>query len=239
MFPIPIRNFRIFFYQRECERLGILLLQYIEELSTKVSNISKTLDVPKERFEISSFYLYYHFRKVDERIYYSLCLAVSYLLQNFSLFHDEQEKYLFIDFLQNMVNNEKRLKGCKFFEGFLRVYLFQGELNTPMLLPPIREYKGNFVINDFLAIMRRIYTVRSYKHENIFEIKIPRKHPLVQKRIRGYTDKGSESSESEKARRQSLPFTAEEELKELYKERERLSALRWVKSQIDYHQQNE
>jgi hypothetical protein len=57
-------------------------------------------------------------------------------------------------------------------------------------LPSVREYRGNFEV-DIQDILRRLFKIRFHKSPRLARTQ----------RVRGYRDKGSESSLSERARR--------------------------------------
>jgi hypothetical protein len=143
--------------------------------------------------------------------------------------------------MENLIRNEIRWKNTKFYPGF--AYLLDSlerYKGIEKLLPPIREWKGNYQADNFIQELPRIFSIRKFKHENIFLEKEPLKHKRYAKRVRGYTDQGSESSESVRARRRANAFATEEELQQAYnRELAKNDQLQWLKLQFTLRHQRE
>jgi len=237
----PVED-RLSFYRTEANWLAEELEHYLEELSTKIGDISKPKDIP-EKFEQFSFYCYFHFRKVTDKEYYLLCLAIGSLLDsNFAIAEKGSTKYfLLYELFENIIRNENRWTNAKFAHGFmLLIESFKKWIGIEKSLPPIREWKGNYQVNSFHETLQRIFTIRTIRHENIFEEKEPLKHKRYASRVRGYTDQGSTSSSSERARRQANVFGSREEIvKELLRAERELVQLNYVKFQMFYKERRE
>jgi hypothetical protein len=238
---LPIED-RMSFYRHEAGWLAEELELYIEDLSTQISSISNPRE-GAEYFEVLSFYLYFHFRKVSDKEYYLLCLAIGFLLDsNFrSRKKGTTEIFILYELFENIIRNENRWEHAKWSKGFM---LLIESLNKwkgiDKLLPPIREWKGNYQVVSFRDTLKRIFTIRVSKHENIHEEKEPLKHKAHSKRIRGYTDQGSASSESTRARRQANIFGSKEEIqKEIHRKQLEIAQLNYVRFQVFYKEQRE
>jgi len=122
-----------------------------------------------------------------------------------------EDKYIFDNLVEEIRRNKLRFKDTKFFEFFTSLGIIpyaEKYENGITLRCPIREYLGNYE-SDLLSDLRRVYTVR---------YNTPRR---VKRKVfhRGYDDKGSESSVSERARRSAntveFPYLTKDFLRHL------------------------
>jgi len=202
------------FWQGELRDAGASLRQYIEELSNHVTNISQVEN---------SFYVYFHWRDVDEQMFYRLSVALtglfcyegpssgwspefSYLVQ---LLSEEYSKYKF------------RFIETKFYKFFtvLGSIPYAESYPNGITLIPVQEYLGN-IKSSVEKDLKRIYTVR---------ILSPRR--LKREAFhRGYDDKGTESSVSDRARRaaniEEFPYLTKDFLEVLRRHQDPLGLLR-------------
>jgi hypothetical protein len=201
------------FWQGKLRSSAILLRRYIEELRNHVTDSSK----------VDSFYIYFHWRDMDERVYYNLRLAVVgvYNYENIQEWTAE-ERYLLENLVEELSKNKLRFKATKFFEffSFLGIIPYVDQYPKGITLScPIREFLGNYEINitDWL---KRGYTVR---YNTPRRVKRKTFH-------RGYDDKGSESSVSERARRSAntveFPYLTKDFLKVLQEHSDPIRLLR-------------
>jgi len=173
------------FWQGKLQKSASELRKYIEELRNHVTDTSK----------VETFYLYFHWRDLDEKAYYNLRIALT------GLFCYEGE-FLRTDsvclYLANLLGEELskyrfRVAQSKFVQFFDTLgsipYAKEYKLGITLQMP-IREFLGNYE-ESVNKLLRRIFTVR---------LNTPRR---VKRKVfhRGYDDKGSESSVSERARR--------------------------------------
>jgi len=236
LFPYSFTEGRLAFYKELAERLGAELEHYLLDLSSQITDISKPKKISKKGWSISSFYLYFHFRQVKEREYYLLCLAVQWLLRNrLSALKEEGSSYLLLyDLYENIVRNELRWSNAKFSKGFILVLdsltKYKG---IESLLPPIREWKGNYNVTNFTdEVLKRIFTIRTERHQNTFMNQELNKRSPKTDRPRGYRDQGSMSSSSDRARRQANQAGFEEVQRIYEKEQKEKAQLSWVKFQF-------
>jgi hypothetical protein len=176
---------RILWYKGEAERLSNQLLRHIEVLRNQITSTSRK----------RPFFLYFNWRRMSEREYYSLILAVMWILHNRSITSslDELSDHIFRDLLEDIYRNISRFRQTKFSEIFIQYILLLGTFETNgSKYPPIREWKGNYSISlaDWLVnnFTLRLDTPRKAKRQEF---------------IRGYRDHGSKASDSEVARRQA------------------------------------
>jgi hypothetical protein len=193
----------------------------------------------EEDFHVESWYLYYHFRKVSDAEYYILALAIGNLLWHFRYQNeavDSEIRTIFYDFLENFLRNETRVEGSAFYKGFIWVVdSLEKYKGAETSLPTIREWKGNYQRSSILNLLRMIYTIRQVKHVNVQYPKTPREKELLRsKRIRGYTDQGTESTESQRARRRANEYVTEKEIQsELQRSRSSTLQMNWIRTQFD------
>jgi hypothetical protein len=113
----------------------------------------------------------------------------------------------FLEVLQfDLTRTKKRMKdGKHLHSSFLAIGDCLDELfEDPEYAPSYREWRGNFFLDVYVLLKKTFYWFR-YS---------PRK-PKRQERIRGYRDKGSKSSDTEKARREANTSTWNEYLQEV------------------------
>jgi hypothetical protein len=176
----------ILFWRETLQEAGLQLVQRIEELRNHVTDTSKR----------DTFYVYFHWREVSEREYYQLKLALAGVLHNYKdwLYSDNLNLYLFNLLADEISRNRKRFQKTKFFWFFnlsLGFFVSDEWLEYKGFhVIPIREYLGNYAI-PLRQVLQRVYTVR-YNTPRRIKQKVFR---------RGYDDKGSASSVSERARR--------------------------------------
>jgi len=180
----PKDSSEVAFWQRKLQESGSLLRRYIEELRNHITDTSKR----------DTFYVYFHWRSLNEKSYYNLKLAITglFVFEN-SKDWDPTFSYLVNLLVEEVSKYNLRFKDTKFFEFFNHYlgYIPHAEkFPNGIQLIPIREYLGNFEENPY-EILKRVYTLR---------FNTPRR---VKRKVfhRGYDDKGSESSVSERARR--------------------------------------
>jgi len=175
----------ILFWREEISRAASELLRRVEELRNQVAA------PPKQ-----SFYVYFNWRNLDERGWYQLRMAIVgiHWYHKELLREDPIFRYLITNLSEECNRQTKRFRRTKFFYffnlgiGFLTSddwFKYNG-----YIVPPIREYLGNFKVSPRL-VFQRTYSVR---------LETPKR---VKQKVfrRGYDDKGSESSESERARK--------------------------------------
>jgi hypothetical protein len=203
------------FWRDKLKESGSNLSRYIDELRNHVTDTSKRKD---------SFYLYFHWRVVDERSFYNLELGVVGLVHFYKdTLRDPVNQYIYSCLCEELEKNAKRFKECKFFNFFtLSLGFFISDLwyeYQGFQIIPIREFLGNYEqsLNELLP---RVYTVRYNTPRRVKE-KVFR---------RGYDDKGSESSVSEKARRRAnqteFPYLTTDFLEYLREHPDPISLLR-------------
>jgi len=205
----------ISFWREEAHEAASELVRRVEELRNHVAVTSKT----------KGFYVYFHWRDLDERGYYQLCLALTGIHWFYPgwLREDSLNHYLVSNLSEELSRNEVRFKRTKFFWFFS---LSIGFLVTDDWLKykgykivPIREYLGNYKVNP-RSLLQRIYTVRQETRKRVKQ-KVFR---------RGYDDKGSESSVSERARkdanRSEFPYLTGEFLEWLRQKEDPIRVLR-------------
>jgi len=174
------------FWREEAHEAASELIKRVEELRNQVAVTSKA----------SGFYVYFHWRELDERAYYQLELALTGIHWFYKAWLEEStlNEYIVNLLGEEVQRNSRRFSETKFYWffktsiGFLVSddwYQYNG-----YRVPPIREYLGNYKVN-IRKLFQRIYTIRA---------ETPRR---VKQKVfrRGYDDKGSESSVSERARR--------------------------------------
>jgi hypothetical protein len=163
------------------------LLDYLEDLTTKVPDTSK----------IQSN-LSLQWRRVTQKEWILLQTAVDCLKQIPFLF--EKMSLMarsFLEVLQFDLDRTKaRLFGAKHLQDLMLCIADRDALEVflgdPSYQISYREWRGNF-FSDVYSLCKRIFFFFRYN---------PRS-PRKQERIRGYRDKGSKSSDSEKARREA------------------------------------
>jgi hypothetical protein len=205
----------IAFWRREAREAASELVKRIDELRNHVTVTSKS----------ASFYVYFHWRDLDERGYYQLELALCGILWYHKewLLADNLNQYLLNNLIEEVGRNEKRFRRTKFFWffslsiGFLvsdKWLEYKG-----YQLPPIREYLGNYKMNPG-KLFGRIYSVRTESRKRL-------KRKVFR---RGYDDKGSESSVSDRARKDAnrgeFPYLTADFLEWLRKSDDPLKVLR-------------
>jgi len=172
---------------------------------------------------VDTFYIYFHWRDMDERVYYNLRLAIVgvYVYENI-LDWTPEERYLLENLKEECDKNKLRFKETKFFEFFTFLGIIPYADKYPLgitLQCPIREFLGNYEI-DLIERLKRIYTVR---YNTPRRVKRKTFH-------RGYDDKGSESSVSERARRSAntveFPYLTKDFLKVLQEHSDPIRLLR-------------
>jgi len=226
---------KLTFYKKEAERLGSELENYILELSAMIGNISQPKQFSKKGWSISSFYLYFHFRKVTDREYYLLCLSIQWVMSHsLPKFRKEGASYFILyDLFENVVRNEKRFVGSKFYKAFVYVLdSLEKYIGIDKMLPPPREWKGNYSPPLFKPILERIFTIRTIRHENTYLSQELNRRSKKVDRPRGYTDQGSESSISERARRKANQGSFADVEQEYLKKQKELAQLSWIKFQF-------
>jgi len=173
----------VLFWQGKLQESARLLRENIEELRNHVTDTSK----------VDSFYVYFHWRAVDERAFYALELAlVGIYCYGDPPSWDAEFKYLVELLHEELTKIRLKFKDTKFFKFFTKLGSIPYAEHFPggLELIPIREYLGNYEI-PIQKLLKRIYTVR---YNTPRRVKKKEFH-------RGYDDKGSESSVSERARR--------------------------------------
>jgi hypothetical protein len=174
----------ITFWQGKLRESASTLRRYIVELRNHVTDTSK----------VDSFYIYFHWRDVSERVFYNLMLGIVgvYNYEDISKWSPE-EVYLLENLKEEISKNKNRFKDTKFFNFFMFLGIIPFADKYPQgisLSCPIREFLGNYEI-ELYDYLKRIYTVR---YNTPRRVKRKTFH-------RGYDDKGSESTVSERARR--------------------------------------
>jgi len=154
---------------------------HLEELTTYVSNTSKT-----------GWFLQLEWKKVKEKELIGLIVALECLevvgLDSLS----PTARYFFEELAIQLHRTKKRMQNAKHLHFSFNPDMLDSlrELGEADYLPSVREYKGNYEL-DILECLRRLFRVRFHKTLR----------PKRTQRVRGYRDKGSESSPSERARR--------------------------------------
>jgi hypothetical protein len=205
------------FWRSEIRGAARELVKRIDELRNHVDVTSKS----------RSFYVYFHWRNLDERGYYQLCMATTGLHWYYQewLLEDPVRHYLVTNLEEELGRNEVRFRRTKFawfFSlsiGFLVSddwYKYNG-----YKIPPIREYLGNYK-TDPGKLLERVYSVRTENRKRL-------KRKVFR---RGYDDKGSESSVSERARRnantEEFPYLTYDFIEWLRKQKDPIDILRWM-----------
>jgi hypothetical protein len=187
------KTFEYFFELRS--RYADSVLQHFTELTTHVSNTSK-----------GNWFLQLDWKKVREKeligLYQALlCFEVMYpetIKDEILYFTDELYSQLF--------RTKQRMLGAKhlnfqFPADQLEELREAGEVEYLAL----SEYKGNYEI-DVREVLSKLFRIRYHRSPRTRKTNRPR----------GYRDKGSESSESEKARRAANTSTWNPYLEEVY-----------------------
>jgi hypothetical protein len=182
---------RTLFWEEERSKSAGELVEYLVVLRNHL------LDNSKRKYP---FYLYFHWRKMNERQFYRLCLAFGKISELETSHWEGILKSLYKDLEFEFRKHIFRFKDTKFFEFFLNV--FRGSIPAfwpDTYKPNPREYP-NFRVN-LEQELAKIFTLR---------LETPRR---VERGVfrRGYKDKGSAATTSERARRQantlqSLPY---------------------------------
>lgn len=197
---LPIGSQELHFWQGALVNNAELLLEGIRDLRSQVANISKREE---------SWELIFRNQEMEAEDFYNLKLAVTGLGQNLALLSDEDEetKWLFYLISENLLKVSSRFSKSKlftFFDFTLGAIPYQEEYTKPLRLLPVREWLGN-VKRSLLSILKRFFRIRS---------STPFKKPKRKAFRRGYDDKGSMSSVSQRSRRsaneQEFPYLTEE-----------------------------
>jgi hypothetical protein len=172
-------RFKYYYQVREEYASGVL--QHLEGLRTHVPNTSKT-----------PWFLQLDWKRVREKELVGLTQALECLQV---LYYDqlsEEGRFFFEELSQQLFRTRKRMLGAKhlhfsFNPEFLEELQASGEVEY---LASPREHRGNFLINVKETL------------EKLFRIRFQKRTKLARtQRVRGYRDKGSSSSPSERARR--------------------------------------
>jgi hypothetical protein len=180
--------------------LGRDLLDYLEDLIPQVPDSSKIQ---------SSIGLAW--RHITERDRSVLMVAIDSLKGISGLFSQISPMARgFLEVLEfDLERTEKRMIDAKHHYSFYccigDIEALEAVLGDPTCHMSYREWRGNFY-QDVYKLLKKVFHFYRYN---------PRK-PKKQERIRGYRDKGSMSSESEKARRAANTETWNEYLQEVY-----------------------
>jgi len=179
--------------------LGRDLLDYLEDLTSHVPDSSKIQ---------SSIGLNWRFIGERERIV--LWAAISSLRNNSALFGLLSDMgRAFLEVLEfDLERTEKRMKDAKhhfqLFTGIGDLEALECYCGDPTFTFSYREWRGNFLM-DVYVLLKKVFRFFIYKPRPVRK----------QERIRGYRDKGSKSSDSEKARRDANTETWNEYLQEV------------------------
>jgi len=156
------------------------VLNHLEELRSHVPNSSKT-----------SWFIQLDWKKIKERELVGLILALECLQVEFDELLSPEGRYFFEELSSQLHRTKKRMLGAKHLHfSFTPELVEELVLEEPEYLPSIREFNGNFRI-DPQEVLKRLFRIRFHK-----VLRATRTQ-----RVRGYRDKGSESSPSERARR--------------------------------------
>jgi hypothetical protein len=175
------------------------LLDYLEDLTTKVPDISK----------IQSN-LSLQWRLISQKEWTVLVLAIDCLKAIPTLFLEMSPMArAFLEVLEfDLERTEKRLQNAKHLKDLFlcisdleALEIFLGDETYQI---SYREWRGNFY-QDVYSLLKKVFFFFRYN---------PRKVKR-QERIRGYRDKGSKSSDSEKARREANTYQSNEYLDEV------------------------
>jgi len=205
------------FWREEAHVAASELVKRIDELRNHVTVTSKT----------KGFYVYFHWRDLDERGYYQIQLALAGIHWYYPkwLLEDDLNQYLVQNLSEELSRNAERFNRTKFYWffsirlGFLisdSWYEYKG-----YQIAPIREYLGNYKV-DSRRLLNRIYTVRQKTSRRV-------KRKVFR---RGYDDKGSESSVSQRARRDAdrseFPYLTADFLEYLRQQDDPIRTLRFM-----------
>jgi len=200
------------FWQDSLRFAGDELSDYIKELSTKVTDTSKT----------DAFFFHFALSNLTERTWYQLKLAIVGYAQNpANRLKSGLEKYIYETLVESVRKYTVRFQKTKFFEFFNYTlgcipYI---EFWTTLRVVPEREWLGNYAAPTG-RVLRSIFSLRWMT---------PRR--LRKKTFRrGYDDKGTESSISDRARRQAnteeFPYLTKDFLESLRRHRDPIGLLR-------------
>jgi DNA-binding transcriptional regulator YhcF (GntR family) len=189
------KKFRFFFQIRKDYATGVL--NHLEELRTHVPNNSKT-----------PWILQLDWKRMKEKELVGLIQALECFQVEFADYPLEPEtKWFLEDLYHQLYRTRKRMLGAKHlnfsFSPDQLDELYQTREHE--YLPSVREYGGNFLIN-VTEVLKRLFRIRFQKR-----VKTTRTQ-----RVRGYRDKGSESSLSERARRAANTDTWNEYLEQVF-----------------------
>jgi hypothetical protein len=159
-----------------------IVFKYIEGLRTQIGDTSKR----------NSWYLYFNYRALTEKRYYTLKILVTGLMLSGIFPQNSVSRQIVVDLFDGLQRNERRFAKSKFYKFFSSTLaaVYKNPVKTDFELVSRREFENNYEL-DFLETLEAIFTVRW---------NTPRRVKKQQFR-RGYHDKGSKSSESEIARR--------------------------------------
>jgi hypothetical protein len=186
-------------FRRDRLSLAWDLLDYLEDLTTKVPDSSK----------IQSN-LSLQWRKITQKEWTILITAIDCLKHIPTLLLEMSEMArAFLEVLEfDLERTQKRLQDAKHLK---ELFLTIGDLEAldcyigdPTYQISYREWRGNFY-QDVYSLLKKVFFFFRYN---------PRR-PRRQERIRGYRDKGSKSSDSEKARREANTYQSNEYLDEV------------------------
>jgi len=182
------------FWDQERETYTSDLIRYLIDLSTHVPINSKT-----------PWLLQIDWKKISEREWVSLQMACNWLEKAGTL-EGETANWFFRELKENLSRCKLRLKGAKHLQA---VEALENNFVPFFVIAPDhrfsqREWLGNFKENIYKLLQR------------VFHFRL-QKSPKIQRtqRVRGYRDKGTESSVSERARRAANTATWNEYLEEI------------------------
>jgi len=183
------------YWDQERETYTSDLIRYLIDLTTHVPVTSK-----------APWFLQIEWKKITEREWVSLKMACNWLKKSNSL-EGELALWFFRELDENLDRCQKRLKGAKHLQA---VEALEGNFVPFFVIAPdhrfsIREWEGNFKENIYKLLQR------------VFHFRLQKSSPTSRtQRARGYKDKGSESTISERARRAANTSTWNEYLEEVY-----------------------
>lgn len=171
------------------------VLNHLRELRAHVTNTSKT-----------TWFLQLEWKKIKEKELIALfsaleCLQVVYP----EALEDKEFNWLFQDLGDQLVRTRKRMLGAKHLNFGFPPDLLETLSDEEIVeyLNSVREYRGNFLV-DISVLLKRVFRVRFHRPPKLKRTG----------RIRGYRDKGSESTPSERARRNANTSTWNQYLQE-------------------------
>jgi hypothetical protein len=174
------------FWIETLQAAGAELRSYIKDLSTHIVNSSKS----------ETFYLFFQSSNLGERECYQLMLGINGI-SNYPEEGDQEPyfKYIWEQFVESFKKYRDRFQKTKFFDFFrytTGMLKYISAYPNGLRVVPVREFLGNYYI-PITLVLKRVFTLR---------FNTPRR---LKRKVfrRGYDDKGTESTISDRARRQA------------------------------------